>query len=201
MTSLHARVNPLRSSWPVAVLLLALSALAGGCAKKLVAAAPAPVPLVVPSVPPRIVGPVVVPEQRPQPVAEAPATPAQPPPVRPPRTPSRPADTAEPVEDPQRARAEGAEATPPPTAPPLLRIRETANDAEATRKVRDVLQRTEQNLAKVNYRTLTTNARSQADTARRLLAQAGEALEKRQLTFALSLAEKAESLSTALVNR
>jgi hypothetical protein len=195
----HLRVNPLRSGWPAAALLVAVSALASGCAKKVVAAAPAPVPLAVPSVPPRIVGPVVVPDEPPEPVAEVPATPAQRPAPRPSRTASRPAETAEPVEDP-RARGEDADAAAPP-APPLLRTRETANDAEAAKKVRDVLQRAEQNLARVNYRTLTANGRAQAETARRFITQAGDALEKRQLTFALSLADKAEALSTALVNR
>ena len=64
-----------------------------------------------------------------------------------------------------------------------------------------MLRRAEQNLAKVNYRGLSANGRKHADTARRFITQAGEALEKRQLVFALSLADKAEALSTALVNR
>jgi hypothetical protein len=169
-----------------------------------IAAAPAPVPLAVPSVPPRIVGPVVVPEERPQTVAETPATPTQRPPARPPRPANRPADAATetPVEDPQRARAEGAEpVTAAGTPAPLLRTRDTANDAEATRKVREVLARAEQNLAKVNYRSLTTNGRKDADTAKRFITQAGEALERRQLTLALSMADKAEQLSTSLANR
>jgi hypothetical protein len=198
---LRADLDPTR--WLAAAAVLVLSAGAAGCAKKVIAAAPAPVPLAVPVVPPRIVGPVVVPDERPQPVAEAPATPAPRPVPRPrPGLAVRPPDA--PVEaggeDAQRARAEGAEATTP-AAPPLLRTRETANDAEAVKKVRDVLDRAEQNLAKVNYKALTANGRQQADTARRFITQAGDALEKRQLTFAASLADKAEALSTSLVNR
>lgn len=198
---LRADLDPTR--WLAAAAVLVLSAGAAGCAKKVIAAAPAPVPLAVPVVPPRIVGPVVVPDERPQPVAEAPATPAPRPAPRPrPGLAVRPPDA--PVEagseDAQRARAEGAEATTP-AAPPLLRTRETANDAEAVKKVRDVLDRAEQNLAKVNYKALTANGRQQADTARRFITQAGDALEKRQLTFAASLADKAEALSTSLVNR
>jgi hypothetical protein len=201
--TLHFRMPPLRTGWPAAVVLVGL-ALSAGCTKKVLAAAPAPVPLAVPSVPPRIVGPVVVPEERPQPVAEAPAAPAQRPAPRPPRLTNRPADPAAEtaVEDPQRARAEGAEpVTAAGTPAPLLRTRDTANDAEATRKVREVLGRAEQNLAKVNYRGLSANGRKDADTARRFITQAGDALEKRQLTFALSLADKAEALSTSLANR
>jgi hypothetical protein len=194
-------MTPSRTGWTAAVALAALSLASAGCTKKVIAAAPAPVPLSVPSVPPRIVGPVVVPEERPQPVAEAPAAPAQRPPARPPR--SRPPDpaTETPVEDPQR-RAEGAEpAGGSQTPAPLLRTRETANDAEAAKKVQEVLKRAQQNLDKVNYRGLSANGRKDADTARRFITQAGDALEKRQLTFAASLADKAEQLSTSLANR
>ena len=192
------RMTPSRAGWPTAVVLAALSLTATGCTRKVIAAAPAPVPLAVPSVPPRIVGPVVVQEERPQPVAEAPAVPAQRPATRPPRNrpPDPAAETA--ADDPQRARAEGAEPVAAGATPaPLLRTRETANDAEAARKVQEVLRRAEQNLAKVNYRGLSANGRKDADTARRFITQAGEALEKRQLVFALSMADKAEQLSTS----
>jgi hypothetical protein len=198
------RMAVVRTGWPTVVVLLGLSLTASGCAKKVVAAAPAPVPLAVPSVPPRIVGPVVVPEERPQPVAEAPATPAQRPAVRPPRSPSRPADAGaeSPVEDPQRARAEGAEPVAVAATPaPLLRTRETANDVEAAKKVQEVLRRAEQSLAKVSYRNLSVNGRAQADTAKRFISQAGEALERGSLVLALSLADKAEALSNSLANR
>ena len=195
------RMTPSRAGWPTAVVVAALSLTATGCTRKVIAAAPPPVPLAVPSVPPRIVGPVVVPDERPQPVAEAPATPTQRPASRPPRPrPDPAAETA--VEDPQRARAEGAEPAAAAVTPaPLLRTRDTANDAEAAKKVQEVLRRAEQNLAKVNYRGLSANGRKDADTARRFITQAGEALEKRQLVFALSMADKAEALSTSLVNR
>jgi len=196
------RMTPSRAGWPTAVVVAALSLTATGCTRKVIAAAPPPVPLAVPSVPPRIVGPVVVPDERPQPVAEAPATPTQRPASRPPRPrPDPAAETA--VEDPQRARAEGAEpaaaAVPPP--PPLLRTRDTANDVEAAKKVQELLRRAEQNLAKVNYSGLSANGRKDVATARRFITQAGEALKKGQLVFALSMADKAEALSTSLVNR
>jgi hypothetical protein len=153
----------------------------------------------VPVVPPRIVGPVVVPDEKPQPVAEAPPTAPPRPPARPPRTVTRPDPAAESAsEEAQRAKAEGAEAAP---AAPLLRTRETANDAEAARKVKEVLTRTEQNLGKVNSRALSANGKQQLDTVRRMIAQVGEALEKRQYVFAQSLADKAETLSTSLINR
>jgi len=196
------RMTLSRAGWPTAVVVAALSLTATGCTRKVIAAAPPPVPLAVPSVPPRIVGPVVVPEERPQPVAEAPTAPTQRPASRPARAANRPPDPEAAVEDPQRARAEGAEpVAASPTPAPLLRTRDTANDVEAARKVQEVLRRAEQNLAKVNYRGLSANGRKDADTARRFITQAGEALEKRQLVFALSMADKAEALSTSLVNR
>ena len=196
------RMTLSRAGWPTAVVVAALSLTATGCTRKVIAAAPPPVPLAVPSVPPRIVGPVVVPEERPQPVAEAPTAPTQRPASRPARAANRPPDPETAVEDPQRARAEGAEpVAASPTPAPLLRTRDTANDVEAARKVQEVLRRAEQNLAKVNYRGLSANGRKDADTARRFITQAGEALEKRQLVFALSMADKAEALSTSLVNR
>jgi hypothetical protein len=197
------RMTASRAGWPTAVVVAAVSLAATGCTRKVIAAAPPPVPLAVPSVPPRIVGPVVVPEERPQPVAEAPAVPAQRPAARPARLANRPPDPAETAtDDPERARAEGAEPVPAAATPtPLLRTRETANDGEAAKKVQEMLRRAEQNLAKVDYRGLSANGRQQADTARRFITQAGDALKNRQLTFALSLADKAEALSTALVNR
>lgn len=200
---LHPRMILSRTGWPAAAMVVGLSLAAGGCTRKVVAAAPAPVPLAMPSLPPRIVGPVMVPEDRPEPVAEATTTPTQRPAPRPPRLANRPPDPAAEtaVEDPQRTRAESAEAVPAPPPAPLLRTRETANDVEAAKKVQDVLRRAEQNLAKVNYRNLTDNGRAQADTARRFITQAGDALEKRQLVFAMSLADKAEALSTSLANR
>jgi hypothetical protein len=203
-TPLHSRTIPSWTGCSAAVVLVGLSLLAGGCTRKVVAAAPPPVPLAVPSVPPRIVGPVVVPEERPQAIAEAPTTPTQRPVARPTRPANRPADAGPdlPAEDPQRARAEGAEPVAAAATPaPLLRTRDTANDAEATRKVQEILRRAQQNLAKVNLRSLTVNGRAQAEDARRFITQAGEALEKRQLVMALSLADKAEALSTSLANR
>ena len=97
----------------------------------------------------------------------------------------RPADP-DPPRPPSRIRNGRAPKAPsrpprPPTPAPLLRTRDTANDVEAAKKVQEVLRRAEQNLAKVNYRGLSANGRQQADTARRFITQAGDALEKRQL--------------------
>lgn len=190
----------------LAVGVVAAGLAGAGCAKKVVAAPPPPPPLVVPVVPPRLVGPVVVEDEAPLPVADAP-DPAPPRPAsRPTRTASRaPGDGAvkpepAPVEGQSRPDAP-AEPTPAAPAEPLLRTPETANDSEAVKRVREILGRAEQNLSKVDFRTLTPNGRAQADTARRFITQADAALKNRSLTFARYLADKAETLSTSLLNR
>lgn len=192
-------------------LLGLVAALGGaGCAKKVVAAPPEPPALVIPVVPPRLVGPVVVQDEPPQPVAEAPAESAPPPAPRPARKPtaSQQADATRqenggtPVEAPKTEPAAGEQASAaPPAEPRLLRTPETANDSEAVRRVRETLARADQNLKKVNYSTLTQNGRAQADTVRRFITQADEALKARSITFARFLADKAETLSTSLLNR
>ena len=94
---------------------------------------------------------------------------------------------------------------PPPAAeapsPNLLRTAETADNREATRRVKEIIGRTESNLAKVNYKGLPTSARAQHDNITRLIAQAEEALRTRSFTFARYLADKAEVLSGSLANR
>ena len=190
-----------------AVALLGAVLLAAGCAKKPVVVVATPPPLAVPAVPPRLVGPVQVEEEAPPPVEEAPERPAPRSAPRTPRvtrgtgdpTPTRPADTAAPAGD---SKPDGE--TPPPSAeqpPPLLRTVETADDREATRRVKEIIGRAESNLGRVNYRGLSTTAKAQHDTATRLIAQAEEALRVRSFTFARYLADKAEVLSGSLVNR
>jgi hypothetical protein len=207
----HLPDRPPVCPWLSAALTgLALAAgLAGaGCATKVVATPEPPPPLVVPVVPPRLVGPVVVEDDAPLPVAEAPAPAPAPPAQRPARPAPRPAGNGAAKPEPAGTPAEGtaktdtpAEPAPPPPAEPLLRTPETVNDTEAEKRVREILGRAEQNLAKVDYRALTANGRAQADTARRFITQADAALKNRSLNFARYLADKAETLSTSLLNR
>ncbi|HEY8550576.1 MAG TPA: hypothetical protein VIL35_11515 [Vicinamibacterales bacterium] len=187
----------------VALLVCAGAATGSACAKRVVAAPREVPPLAVPVVPPRLVGPVVVEDDRPEPVAEAPEP--APAPARPARPAPRTADAGARPEGGGSAegngKADGENASAQPAEPRLLRTPETANDSEAVRKVRDILDRTEQNLTKVNYAALSSNAREQHDTARRFIIQADAALKARSLTFALYLADKAEKLSNSLLNR
>jgi hypothetical protein len=171
-----------------------------GCVKPVVAAAPEPPPLEVPPVPPRLVGPVVV-EEAPPPVAEAPEAVA----TRPATRQRSRTSTA----DGSVARAEGSSRPETPVEPaasaadstPLLRTPDTANDAEAVRRVREILHRAQENLAKVNPRGLSRGARTNHDTATRFIDQAEGALRTGRLDYAKFLAEKADTLSAGLLKR
>jgi len=189
-------------------LALGLSGLltVSACAKKPVAVVPEPPPLTVPVVPPRLVGPVLVEEDAPQQVVETPITPP-PPTTRAPRvrasngdggTAAKPGDQAS-VPDVTNKPDVSTPAAEP--SAPLLRTPETADDQEAIRRVREILGRAEQNLTKVNYKGLSTNARGQHDTAKLFMSQAEEALKTRSFTIARFYAGKAETLSGSLLNR
>lgn len=189
--------------WASALALVVLTGAA--CAKKPVVVLADPPPLAVPAVPPRLVGPVQVEEAPPPAVDE---TPTQPAPRTTPRTPrvTRSEPTTRPAENggAETPRPEATTDPAPPAdapSPNLLRTAETADDREATRRVKEIIGRAEANLAKVNYKTLSTSSRAQHDNITRLIAQAEEALKTRSFTFARYLADKAEVLSGSLANR
>jgi hypothetical protein len=155
--------------------------------------------LSVPSVPPRLVGPVVVVDEPEAPVvAETPEPPAQ----RPPRPRAGRSSNGDP--EPAETSPKPEPATPP--APPaaeaaLLRTPATADDAEAVKRVKEMLRRAHENLGKVNRRALSSPAQAQHETAARFIVQAEKALETRNLNFATYLAEKAETISVSLMKR
>jgi hypothetical protein len=206
MHSLNDAGSPLGRGSVWAMLALVIGVLGPACAKKQVVVVAEPPPLAVPVVPPRLVGPVQVAQEAPPPVEDtpepAPRTAPRPPRVtrgasdppapRPADTPGTEAPKPEPVEGPP------ASGENPPS---LLRTAETADDREATRRVKEILGRAESNLAKVNYKGLSSTARMQHDQATRFIAQAEDALRVRSFTFARELANKAEVLSGSLVNR
>jgi hypothetical protein len=179
------------------------------CAKRPVVAAPEAPPLVVPVVPPRLVGPVVVEEDAPEPVEETAAAPAARTPPRTPRvnrgnsegsTASKPVEPAGP--ETSRPTNTSESAAPAAEAPaPLLRTPETADEQEAIRRVQAILRRAEQNLSRVNYKTLSIDAKARHDEVTRFIAQAEDALKTRSFTIARYFAGKAETLSGSLPNR
>jgi hypothetical protein len=195
----------LRALLPLAVWVLVAAA---GCTTKPAPVVEPPPPvLVMPVTPPRVLAPL--------PEATADASAAVEPEEKTP-TPARPArprprnDAARDAGKPD-ARGEGAanpdappaEAAAPakPAEPVMLRTPQTANDAEAERKIREVLARATRSLSQVNERGLGSDARIQFHSARRFIDQAGGALEAGNYMFASYLAEKADALARGLVGR
>ncbi len=183
---------------PVVVLSLAVGT---GCAGRSHAASPSPTVLNVPPAPPRVIS---VP---PEPVAPVETTTAEPsaerPPVRATRPAARPDSSARsgptseveasaPVESPSER------VTNPEAAAPLLRTPQTRDESQADRRIREVLGRASALLSQVNPLSLSREARTQHDTARRFVDQAGAALLERNYVFASYLADKAETLARGL---
>ena len=80
----------------------------------------------------------------------------------------------------------------------MLRTPQTADESEAVRRVRTVLDRARALLGQVKTADLTREARTQHDTARRFVEQADQALLEKNLVFASYLADKAETLARGL---
>ncbi|MCA1563794.1 MAG: hypothetical protein LC804_27295 [Acidobacteria bacterium] len=87
-------------------------------------------------------------------------------------------------------------ATRVPSADP-----QTADDAGAIRQIREILNRAARNLSTVNYGALTDEGRVQYDTAKRFMQQGEDALTTRNYIYALSLADKADTIAKQLLGR
>ena len=199
------RMTPSRAGWPTAVVVAALSLTATGCTRKVIAAAPAPVPLAVPSVPPRIVGPGRGSRRaaaaggrgagRPDAATGVAAAGRH-------RPPDPAAETA--VEDPQRARAEGAEPAAA-AAPTAGAAAAHARDGQRRRGRQEGPGSAAPGRAEPRQGQLSRPERQRP--ARMPTPPAGSSprpatpSRSGQLVFALSMADKAEALSTSLVNR
>jgi hypothetical protein len=191
-----------RALLPVAVAVLIAGA---GCAKPAPVVEPPPPALVMPVTPPRVLAPL--PDAPPQPTAATAEPEEAPAPARPARPKPR-AETRDARPDgapsPEAPAAEAAPSSPPeskPAEPVLLRTPQTANDAEAERRIRDALGRASRTLSQVNERGLGSDARLQYQSARRFIDQADGALKAGNYMFASYLAEKADALARGLVGR
>jgi hypothetical protein len=185
----------------IAVTIAIVSAT--GCARRPPVLAQTPVVLNVPPAPPRVIS------MPPEPMAPVETTtterPIEPRPDPVSRPPSRQDNSARPAPPPS-AESETGDAgaavvtQAPPAAPsgPLLRTPQTADETEAARRIGEVLARAGAALDRVNTATLTREARSQHETARRFVEQAQQALIERNFVFASYLADKAETLAKGL---
>jgi hypothetical protein len=146
------------------------------------------VPLATPAPPARVIVPPTIdpvtppadPSGRTPPRETPPATPRKPetPPTTPPVTPVQP---------------------PPQNDPAVGTLQTTANVTEVEKKVRALIAAATRDLARVDYRALSTDAKAQYDQAKRFIAQAEGALKIKNVVFANQLADKAAALAALLV--
>ena len=200
MTSRSLRTHQ-RTTWLTAAVAVLCLAAGAGCARSRAVAAPTPVALNVPPPPPRVIS------TPPEPVAPTEAVSVErPAPANRPARSNRPSSArSEPTRPAEAQRTETpAETTPAPSetaaAPtgPLLRTPQTADEAEAERRTREVLHRASGLLSRLNPATLAQQARQQHETARRFVMQAEQAMFERNYVLASYLADKAETLAKGL---
>jgi actin cytoskeleton-regulatory complex protein PAN1 len=178
--------------------LVAASAQLAACAKARAQTVADGPPLAMTAPPPRVLAPVEQPLEAAPAVPEVPAAPAPRAPAPPP--PRRAAVANPPAEAEARPEPEPVTLSP---APPLdpgreLRAAPSTADAAAERQVRDLLMRAARSLARVDYRRLSSEARSQYEQSKRFSDQAEDALRDRNFPFAATLADKAFTLAAQL---
>jgi outer membrane biosynthesis protein TonB len=153
--------------------------------------------LEVPPVPPRLVEATVPEVAPPEPVADVPATPPPRPRSQPP-----PRETAKPDPKPEPPAAEQPPlaAAPTPAVPtlPQLRTPGTPDGAEASRLVREFLDRARKTLGSIDYQRLTTARKAEYDSANLTIKDSDSALKSGKFDIALNLAEKAEKIAKEL---
>ena len=162
-------------------------------------------PLDIPAPPPRIIETVEVTPPAPLSLPEEP----QRQPVNPPVAVAPPARPAPRVEAPPRSDpparieppAEPRVADEVPRPPPTLQTTPAVAEVEVARGIRVTIDRAAADLKRVNPAALNGDGRTQYDTARRFIAQAEDALTKRNLVLARSLADKALVVAAQLAPR
>ena len=160
-------------------------------------------PLEMPVPPPRVIetaevtppAPLALPEEPPRQPVSPPDPPA--PPVRPPRA-EAPARSEPPKVEPP-AEPPVAEAVPRPA--PTLQNTPAVEEAEVVRGIRLIIERAATDLKRVNSRALNRDGLTQYNTANRFIAQAEDALTKRNLVLARTLADKALVVAVQLAPR
>jgi hypothetical protein len=183
--------------WHRAWCVLSCAAVAGGCGKKhiqTVADGPA---LVMPAPPSRVFAPIE--DEEPLASTSQPTPPTQPPSASPPppRAP-RPRPTEERAEQPPAP-------TPAPTpaieVPRELRAASSPTDADAERKIGDLIKRASSTLGNVYYQGLSVQRRELYELAKASINDAEKAMKERNYQFAETLADKALKLATELLGR
>jgi hypothetical protein len=185
----------------VCAAFVALALAAAGCASLRARGDPAGPPLETPPPPPHSI-PVVEIEAEPPP---PPAGNDGPTPVvvRPsPRVAAPKHDkTSDKASDKTEAAPPAAVPAPPQANAPLPPLQTTANVTEVERNIRMRIAQATRDLDRTDYRALSTERRTEYDTAKRFIQQTEEALKVKNLVFAGQLADKAATLAAALVQK
>ncbi len=178
-------------------LAVAIAALAvGGCATAgAKARQPEPVALDVPAPPPRV---IVPPEPEPEPEAAQAPAPVPEPEARIQKPSRRPTSATPARPDPK---TDSARTSPSLQSGATLQQALPASPADVVHQVRDRLAQAQNDLRRVDYLALSTDGRSQYDTAKRFIEQAEQALREQNLVFAATVAEKAAGLAASLIGR
>ncbi len=185
------------------------TAWSSGCASARASSEPSVPPLVVPAPPPRTLPPLEGgPIEAAVPTTPVDTeTPQQPQQRR--RSESRPAEAR--TDRLESSRTEGAtdasspppdvqSVEPPPNAP-ALQLAPPGGIVQAEENVQRQLKKADQDLKKVDYAALAREAQAQYDTAKRFMLLANQALRDKNLVFAQTLADKAATLATVLLQR
>jgi hypothetical protein len=184
------------------IVVALVAAAAAACTRTQAKTTPDVPPLDVPLPPPRIVeatepapqAPVGLIEDR-GPSTPSPRTRAMPAPRAEGSKPEPPKPEPPPVEPPKPA--EETRTLPPPT----LQTTPTLKEADLEREIRAMLRRANDDLNRVDYGKLNSDARVQYDQAKGFMRQADEAIRMRNLVFARTVADKAETLAAQLSGR
>jgi hypothetical protein len=181
-----------------ALCILSCAALAGGCGKKHIQTVADGPSLSMPPPPSRVFAPIE--DEEPLAASNRPeATPAPAPVVNP---------TAKPPARSKPAEAERTEQAPPapavaptPEPPRELRAASSPGDAEAERKIGELLKRASSALGNVYYQGLSVLRREQYEQVKGLMVEAEKAMKERNFVLAETLADKASKLATDLLGR
>jgi outer membrane biosynthesis protein TonB len=176
------------------LLVVALALSASACVTARAKGEPGGPALAPPDPPPHTVIPVEIAAEPPAPTVPSSPTPVIVRPSARPPAPKPEKPTEKPVEKPDPAAAIPPP-VPPVAAPPL---QTTANATAVEKTIQARMEKAASDLDQTDRGKLNDERRTQYDTARRFLQQAGEALKAKNLVFAEQLADKAATLAAAL---
>src|SRR5262245_23899305 len=193
--------------FPVVGTAALLAVLASGCAKAQAArTTPDGPPLDMPASPPRDVEVSGTEAPPPMLLPQEPARNA-PPRTRPAPTPTTKSDAPKPEPPKTEPPAPAAPAPPQPAPasderpPSTLQTKPSVEEGDVERSIRATLNRANSSLSRVDYRTLSAEAKSQYDSAKLFVRQAENEVRKKNLEFAKTLADKAAALAAQLAGR